>query len=279
MALNFDALEASLPQLREQYTSADAYPHIVLDDFFPSEVEAEAEREFPPLSAEAWLNFTHVNERKYSNTDPATWGPTLQDMLADLQSDRFVAFLSKLTGIEGLMRDDSLEGGGLHQTPRDGFLNIHADFTVHPKHRHWQRRVNLILYLNGEWPAEYGGDLEVWSRDMKRCVTKVAPLGNRALIFNTDADSYHGHPDPLKCPLERARRSMALYYFTHEDAPVIHSTDYRARPGDSGAALIWLDKQVLRLYDRLKRTLHLSDDVGSRVLRVVDRVRHPFGRR
>ena len=124
MALDFDALEAALPELCAQYTGAEPYPHIVLDDFFPESVEAEAEREFPPLSAEAWLNFTHVNERKYSNTDPDTWGPTLQDMLADLQSDRFVAFLRELTGIQGLMRDESLEGGGLHQTPRDGFLNI-----------------------------------------------------------------------------------------------------------------------------------------------------------
>ena len=62
---------------------------------------------------------------------------------------------------------DRLEGGGLHQSPAGGFLNIHADFTVHPHHRNWQRRANLLLYLNDDWKPEYGGDLELWTKDMK----------------------------------------------------------------------------------------------------------------
>ena len=67
---------------------------------------------------------------------PATWGPTLQQVLTTLQSDRFVGFLSELSGIEGLRRDDSLEGGGLHRSVAGGFLNVHADFTVHPRTAH-----------------------------------------------------------------------------------------------------------------------------------------------
>jgi hypothetical protein len=41
---------------------------------------------------------------------------------------------------------------------------------------------------------------------------------NRAVIFNITDDAYHGHPEPLRCPDNQARYSMALYYFT-EDRP------------------------------------------------------------
>jgi hypothetical protein len=65
----------------------------------------------------------------------------------ELNSPEFVEWLSELTGIPGLIADTDLEGGGLHQSGRGGFLNIHADFTMHHYHKHWRRRVNLILYL------------------------------------------------------------------------------------------------------------------------------------
>ena len=32
---------------------------------------------------------------------------------------------------------------------------------------------------------------------MKECVEKVAPVANRVLIFTTDFDSFHGHPEPI----------------------------------------------------------------------------------
>ncbi len=189
-------------------------------------------------------------------------------------SERFVHFLEDLSGIDDLFADESLEGGGLHQSPRGGFLNIHADFTVHPKHQDWRRRVNLLLYLNEDWKPAYGGDLELWSTDMKRSPRKVAPVGNRVVVFTTNADSYHGHPDPLTCPPDMARRSLALYYFTKEDRPLVRSTEYRARPGDGArAALIGLDKYVLRAYDWSKRHLGVSDQLIEPILRRAERFR------
>ncbi len=155
--------------------------------------------------------------------------------------------MSRLIGVDGLIADPSLEGGGLHQSTTGGFLNIHADFTVHPHNRKWQRRANILLYLNDDWKPEYGGDLELWSADMKECVEKVAPVANRVLIFTTDGTSFHGHPEPMPCPEGVARRSLALYYFTLEEDPVVRSTEYRARPGDGfHSVMIYADKQLLR---------------------------------
>jgi hypothetical protein len=267
-------LETRLPSLRGCYTIADPFPHVVLDDFLVPSAAQRAREEFLPADPEGWINYLHVNERKYANADPETWGPTLRSVAQQLCSPPFVRFLSELTGIKGLVPDESMHGGGLHQSLPGGFLNIHSDFTVHPQRRDWRRRVNLLLYFNEEWPSDYGGELEFWSADMKTRVKAIAPLGNRVVIFNTDPDSFHGHPDPLRCPPGMARQSMALYYFTVEEDPPVRATDYRARPNEGPRALlIRLDNLALRAYDRLRRQLRISDRAASRLLKGLQRLR------
>ena len=271
---DYERWEARLPELREAYAGASPFPHVALDDFLSPEVVERAAAEFPPVDSERWIGYLHVNERKFGNTDLATWGPELSAIGRELNSRRFVAFLSSLTGIEGLIIDETFEGGGLHQSKRGGFLNVHADFTVHPHHRDWRRRINLLLYLNADWDDAYGGELELWSRDVRSCEQRIAPLINRAVIFNTDADAFHGHPEPLTCPPDRTRKSVALYYFTEDADARVRSTEYRARPGDGmRSAAIYADKMVLRGYDRVKRRLGLSDDTASRFLHRLERLR------
>jgi len=271
--LDIDHLEQDVERLHADYQSAQPYPHIVIENFLEPEAIKSAIAEFPALDP-GWNNYLHVNERKFSNTDPSTWGPTLQRILDELNSPRFVQFVGNLLGVDNLIADPSLEGGGLHQSTKGGFLNIHADFTVHPHHRNWQRRANILLYLNDDWKPEYGGDLEMWSTDMKECVKKVSPVANRALIFTTDATSFHGHPEPMRCPEGVARQSLALYYFTVEEDPMVRSTEYRSRPGDGPRAiLIFADKQLLRAYDWVKRHLGISDQLASKVLWYRDRIR------
>lgn len=273
-AVDIAKLENDLEGLRARYRSATPFPHIVVDDFLDPDVAALAMKEFPPLDRDSWNNYVHANERKFSHTDPTEWGLTLQRILADLNSERFARFVAQLTGFDTLIADHSLEGGGLHQSSAGGFLNIHADFTVHPHHPKWRRRANLLLYLNDEWKPEYGGNLELWSTDMRHCEASIAPIGNRVVIFTTDVDSYHGHPEPMTCPPDVGRRSLALYYFSVEDDPIVRSTDYRARPGDGlRSLLIYGDKQLLRAYDWLKRRTGLSDQSASRLLRHMERLR------
>lgn len=274
------SLEEDIAALQASYRSASPFPHIVLDDFLSTDAARQSTTEFAALDTQRWNSYVHVNERKFSNTDPTTWGPTLQTLLEELNSARFVHFLSELTGIQGLFADPSLEGGGLHQSADGGFLNIHTDFTVHPHHRNWSRQVNFLIYLTEDWQTKYGGDLELWTGDMKTCERTVAPLGNRVVIFTTSSNSFHGHPTPMSCPPGVARRSLALYYFTLEDNPVVRSTDYRGRPGDRlQSLLIFADKQILRLYDRVKRPLGLSDETASTMLNRIDNVRKRLRRK
>ena len=51
---------------------------------------------------------------------------------------------------------------------------------------------------------------------MKYCKKKYLPNFNSMVIFKTDDFSYHGHPDPLTCPENITRKSIALYYYIRE---------------------------------------------------------------
>jgi hypothetical protein len=70
---------------------------------------------------------------------------------------------------------------------------------------------------------------------MSDCAVKVKPVFGRAVIFNTALDSFHGHPDPLSCPPERSRRSIATYYYTAAEDGIgllpKRTTNFRPRPG------------------------------------------------
>ncbi len=272
--VDLDGLRADLEVKTKEYAAAVPFPHIVLDDVLGPEAFDAAVRDFPVIDDPFWKGYLHVNETKYCNVFPDTWAPSLRDVARELTSPEFVAFLEQLTGIDGLLADWSMDGGGLHQTLRGGHLNVHADFTTHHVHERWARRVNILLYLNEEWRDEWGGQLELWDREMTGRQAAVTPAGNRMLVFTTAADTFHGHPDGLACPPDMARRSMALYYFTEEDAPVRRATNYRARPQDGVKGLaIAADRVALDFYDRAKRRLKISDDAAHRVLERLDRLR------
>ena len=274
--VNLPRLLDNVDDLAAAYQSAQPYPHIVLDDVLHPDVFAQAAAEFPGIRDEFWKGYLHVNETKYSNTAPDTWNPTLRAVAEEFCSPAFVGFLEKLTGIDNLLADWSMDGGGLHQTLRGGHLNLHADFTTHHGNENWARRVNILLYLNEEWHAEeWGGELELWDQKMTACQAKVTPAGNRMLVFTTAFDTFHGHPDPLTCPEDVARRSMALYYFTEEESVVRRSTNYQARPDESVGkkAAVWADRNALDVYDRVKRRLGVSDEKVQKVLARVHQMR------
>lgn len=272
--VNYELLTQGLADKRAAYAAAAPYPHMVFDNVLTEAAFEGAVSEFPAIRDEFWKGYLHVNETKYSNTQPDSWGPTLQRVAKEFCSPRFVEFLQQLTGIDDLMPDWTMDGGGLHQTLRGGHLNVHADFTTHHTHENWARRVNILLYLNREWPDEWGGKLELWDKGMTAVQGRVVPAGNRMLVFSTGVDTFHGHPDGLTCPPDQARRSMALYYFTEEESAVRHSTNYRARPEDGLKKIaIGADRLALDVYDRMKRTFGVSDERVQKTLAAIDRIR------
>ena len=96
----------------------------------------------------------------------------------------------------------------------------------------------------------------------------IAPLLNRCVIFNTDYDSFHGHPEPMTCPKNVYRKSIALYYYTKSKKGVkTIATNYRHRPKDNffKRFLIYIDKSFVSIFHFLKMKFKLSDRFFTRI--------------
>ena len=219
-------------RLAEPYRSAAPFPHIVLDDFVSADLLSRIIAEWPSTEDKSF--FDRSQERlKYQWSRGEIASPFIRAFLAEMNSPGVIGFIEGLTGIKKLIPDPYFTGGGLHETKAGGHLSVHADFNVHTG-MDLIRRINLLIYLNEDWDEAFGGNLELWDERMEACVERVSPLLGRAVIFNTDADSFHGQPEPLACPPDSSRRSVALYYYTAAPDGVRNirrrTTQFKPRP-------------------------------------------------
>lgn len=236
-----------------EFRRATPFPHVVLDHFLPDDLVAQLIADYPSPAGQQWFQYRNERENlKFTLRDEEIIPPSIRHVVQQFNSQVFVEFLERLTGITGLIVDPGLIGGGLHQTAPGGLLKVHADFNQHPD-RSLDRRLNVLLYLNPEWRADYGGELELWDRSMTTVQRRILPTANRLVIFATTSESFHGHPEPLRAPSGMQRRSIALFYYT---APRVlgrrgHSSLFRSRPGegltiDDRAAVPWSPRDVVR---------------------------------
>jgi len=223
---------------RSNYTLANPFPHIVIDDFIPEDLalqcynqmsrhqqwmfdtmEGYPEDERDSQVNKWWTPFDTESKNRLESDMPAVW-----KCLQYFNSRPFLLFLENLTGIKDLIADVDFEGGGIHKIKNGGRLELHSDYNKHPNKDIW-RRINLLLYLTPNW--NYNGHLDLYEKDPLVKVKSILPTFNRAVIFNTTDDSIHGHPTPLVCPEEVSRYSFALYYFT-KDRPEHEKSDSKA---------------------------------------------------
>ena len=240
-SFRLDDLLADVNDDAHRYATAQPFPHIVIDDFLLPDVLEQAMREFPvPEAIADWRRVNDCDDKgrvaavlKLGYSNELEFGPALRRVIHELNSAPFLRYVGALTGIEHLIPDPHMIGGGLHQYLPGAVLRIHADFNRLPGAM-LDRRLNLLLYLNPVWNADWGGALELWDESMQRCEVSVQPVANRCVVFSTTSTSYHGMPDPLMCPPETTRRSLALYYYSNgrpeSELQPDHSTLWQARP-------------------------------------------------
>ena len=209
--------------LREEYYQNKPFPHIVIEHFWDYDQLTIATDQLEKLSENIWnqsqdplANDVIVQRKKMAINRPEMLegqAPELVRIMNYLNSKECCQWISELTGIPNLISDPTNKGGGIHRIKTDGKLAIHADFNFHTELK-IHRRVNILLYLNRDWNEEWGGELQLWDKKMTSCQKKIFPLFNRVVIFNTTGDALHGHPEPLSCPDNRSRLSLAYYYYT-----------------------------------------------------------------
>tara|TARA_Y100001970_G_C14036392_1_gene751315 strand:- start:90 stop:863 length:774 start_codon:yes stop_codon:yes gene_type:complete len=193
----------------------DPFDHTVIKNFVPLETAKKAEEEFEKFDQLINSQNQRYEKLKSGFNDYSKLPATIKKLIDFFYSENFIKILEKKFNISGIEPDWSLTGGGMHQSFNGGHLKIHSDFLYKRKSK--QRRVlNLLLYLNSEWKDEWKGSLELWDKGMNECKKKISPIINNCVIFRTDKESNHGFPDPITCPNNIKRKSIAIYYYVKE---------------------------------------------------------------
>jgi Rps23 Pro-64 3,4-dihydroxylase Tpa1-like proline 4-hydroxylase len=210
---------------RHEFQNAEPFNHIVIDNFLNEKAAQELVSEFPTnLESSQWYRYDNAIENKRALNNWDRFPKKTYQFFSFLNSPEFIQYLQDNTGIERLYPDIGLHGGGWHAHGPGGKLNVHLDYSIHPK-LGLERKLNLILYLTPNWKPEWGGGLQLWDHDAennapKSCRKVIDNAFNRAVLFDTTQNSWHGLPEPIACPEGEIRRSIAVYYLTEpeEDA-------------------------------------------------------------
>ena len=212
---NFLDLKSVAKSEKINYSKAQPFPSIVFNNFFKEDYLDIILNEFPDLAQlKESQNYNVKNEIKLSNNNYGKFPQKIKSFIDFLNSDIFLNFLQDITSVEEkLIADPNLEGGGLHEIKNGGILKVHTDFNRHP-FLDLDRRINVLIYLNKSWKDSFKGHLELWNKDMTKCVKKILPSFNTMVIFSTTDFSNHGHPEHINCPEDLSRKSIALYYFS-----------------------------------------------------------------
>ena len=245
--------------LRRQVRAAAPFPHCAIDNFLSDEFADRVHDAFPTFeqARSVGREFRTVNERnKVQVTDASAFPAPIAKLNRALAADPLLELLSYAFGIEDLLPDAELTGGGMHQTGPRGRLDVHVDFNYLADQKLF-RRLNILIYFNKDWRAEWGGNLELWDQDVRECRHSFAPLFNRCVIIETNSISYHG-VSAVNCPPDRARRSFAAYYYTREAPPdwdgEAHSTIFRSRPNEKvkGHVLMPIEEAGRRMRESIQ---------------------------
>ncbi len=233
MILNPDI---NIEKAKADYAKAEPFKFCVIDDFLSREVSELVHKDLEYLIPDKnFWRYNNVFENKWA-TDKWEIIPNItRTVLAMLNTSIMTNLLEQITGLDGLIVDGGIRGGGCHLHLPGGHLGIHSDFWFHEKLK-IKRKLNMLLYFNKGWRPEYMGDLELWDSKMTECKHKIAPIFNRMVLFDTSNGANHGLPEKIACPVGMMRKSLALYYYQAMEEEDFkkekHSTMFKRRPND-----------------------------------------------
>jgi hypothetical protein len=225
----------------DSFAHASPFKHTAIENFFEPNFAESLLADFPVFDPALAANEIYGGAwGKAVNTKIRQISPAYEELYEMIDSAEFLDFMGQVSGIRGLLPDPTHYGGGTHENRHGQDLDPHVDFNYdEPQKLH--RRLNLIVYLNKGWKAEWGGSLEIHSnprRPLENQIRSYEPLFNRAVLFETNEYSWHGFPK-IELPedeRQRSRKSISIYLYTRErpaeEMAPVHGTFYVLRPLD-----------------------------------------------
>lgn len=216
-------MNINIEKIKDSVICTDPFDHIIIDNFLDASIASKLSEEFPDFNSHLWHDYNNVLEVKKTMNFWDRFPPTTYEFFWTLCSKEFTDVISEKFNAN-LLADIGLNGGGWHIHGNGGKLNVHKDYSLHPKIK-MQRKLNIIYYLSENWQDSWGGSLQLWSNDSeknkpKELIKDVNVRFNRAIIFDTTQNSWHGFYDKISCPENVYRKSLAVYYLQYPEHPV-----------------------------------------------------------
>lgn len=208
---------SSFNEAFSRFKGVRPFDHCVIDNFFLPGIAEKLEQEFLDYNNPKWFYYKNAIEDKKALNDWNQFPIFTYQIFRDLMSEKFVEILRKGMGCS-IYPDQGLHGGGWHIHGPGGNLNPHLDYSIHPKVG-LLRKINIIIYVSSGMRPEYGGHLGLWEQSTMengpgRLVSEIEPKFNRAVMFDTTQNSWHGMSRGLIQPEGIYRKSLAIYYLT-----------------------------------------------------------------
>ena len=239
------------------------FDHCIIDNFLDSDFATKVSCEFPDYESDSWYIYDNPLEHKKALNNWNNFPPLTYKLFETLVSYEFTELLSSELEIK-LYPDPGLHGGGWHIHGDGGNLNPHLDYSIHPKNG-LMRKLNIIIYLASELRPEYGGQLGLWSRSKDApyalsLIKEIEPKFNRAVIFDTTQDSWHGMSRKLSVPNGVNRKSMAVYYLINPEVGSDPRSKALYAPRDDQIG----DESILKLIEKRADSVKFFESYRSK---------------
>jgi hypothetical protein len=216
--------------VNNEFYARSPFNYVVMDGFFKWSVADELYSEFMAFEDPRWLSYTSDVQIKKACNNWNAFPPTTYRVFQDLMSKEFINLIDY-----SLLPDYGLHGGGWHAHRNGGRLGPHLDYSIHPKLGK-ERKLNLLVYLTPGMRPEYGGHLGLYYGNATapgEVAAEIEPKFNRAVLFDTTQNSWHGMSRELAMPdCTWVRRSLATYYLSEPGASAVQERQHAHFHGD-----------------------------------------------
>jgi Rps23 Pro-64 3,4-dihydroxylase Tpa1-like proline 4-hydroxylase len=229
--------QASCEAIKKCSVQLYPFPHAVIDNFLSPEnlTLLKASLEFLISNVEPRVFASEHGskfEYKLDNTNQDPEYLPFAKMMAFLTSKECADSIKETFSLDfDLEGDSSFDGGGFVISPPGSFLGYHADFNYSSNVKKF-RVANILLYMNGDYKNDFGGNLQLLHQDSLTVEKSVEPTENRAVIFLTTDKTPHGVSRNLQ---EFSRKSFNAYFYTEKNPSNTSNNPHKT---------IWLNDNV-----------------------------------
>ena len=198
------------------------WSHGYSENFVDDEFAKKMNKEFPKWDSSIWDKWGKVFDTEYGYkkmlADKSVMPPSIFSFIEQLESPEFISKVGEATGIDNLLTDDELYGGGLFLHPTGSHLTTHVDFNFNNDIKLY-RAVNLLYYMSDDCE---GGDFELYDTDLQK-QKSIPPKLNTCILFATNNKTYHG----VNKVISGYRKLLSLWYYTKEPTKDLSEQPHR----------------------------------------------------